>query len=68
MFAAALRRGAGAVARDRPATASIFDISRVVTTGASNPAHAAAAATTTAAESAKPPANVQEFQIYRWDP
>ena len=68
MFAAALRRGAGAVARDRPATASIFDISRVVTTGASNPAQAAAAATTTAAESAKPPANVQEFQIYRWDP
>ena len=35
MFAAALRRGAGAVARDRPATASIFDICRVATTAAS---------------------------------
>ena len=43
MFAALVRRGVGAVARDRTATASIFDISRVVTTGASNPTHAAAA-------------------------
>ena len=65
MFAALVRRGVGAVARDRTATASIFDISRVVTTGASNPTHAAAAP---AASAAAKPANTQEFQIYRWDP
>ena len=65
MFAALVRRGVGAVTRDRVATASIFDISRVVTTGASNPTHAAAAP---AASAAAKPANTQEFQIYRWDP
>lgn len=40
-----------------------LDLTRVVTTSASHEAAAAAAA----APAAKP-ANVQEFQIYRWDP
>lgn len=40
-----------------------LDLTRVVTTSASQEAAAAAAA----APAAKP-ANVQEFQIYRWDP
>ena len=59
MFAALVRRGVGAVARDRTATASIFDISRVVTTGASNPTHAAAAPTES---HHAPPAPLAAFQ------
>ena len=69
MLAAFAKRAAGIASRASACSlasarsSAQFDVARVVTTSAVAPAAAEAASA-----SASKPSNLQEFQIYRWDP
>jgi|EP00982_Pelagococcus_subviridis_P002004 succinate dehydrogenase (ubiquinone) iron-sulfur subunit len=70
MLAAFAKRAAGIASRASASSlasarsSAQFDVARVVTTSAP----AAAAAEAAASSASSKPSNLQEFQIYRWDP
>ena len=70
MLAAFAKRAAGIASRASACSlasarsSAQFDVARVVTTSAP----AAAAAEAAASSASSKPSNLQEFQIYRWDP